>query len=177
MSRTTITTTTRVLATLPDTVNADMRLLFVGLNPSFHSVRAGYGFASPSNRFWSSVVEAGIITKWRDPEHALKQDRVGMTDLVKRASTRASEITKVEYQEGLARLDRLCRWLSPEIVCVLGITGWRAALEARHLVMGEQPTKLGGRPVHVLPNPSGLNAHTSHADLVKRFRTLLEIVA
>jgi len=167
----------QVLPTLPDTVSSNMRMLLVGLNPSLHSVEAGYGFAGPGNRFWPAVTEAGLISKDRDPMHALKHHQIGMSDLVKRASTKASAISDVEYQAGVARLDRLCSWLSPEIVCVLGITGWRSALNNRNLRLGKQTTQLGGRTVYVIPNPSGLNAHTNHADLVKRFKELIKIVS
>ena len=166
----------QVLPTLPDTVSSNMRMLLVGLNPSLHSVEAGYGFAGPGNRFWPAVTEAGLVSKDRDPVHALKHHRIGMSDLVKRASTKASAISGVEYQAGVARLDRLCGWLSPGIVCVLGITGWRSALNNRNLRLGKQTTRLGGRTVYVLPNPSGLNAHTNHADLVTRFNELAAIV-
>ena len=165
----------QVLPTLPDTVSSKMRMLLVGLNPSLHSVEAGYGFAGPGNRFWPAGTEAGLVSKDRDPLHALKRHQIGMSDLVKRASTKASAISDVEYQAGVARLDRLCGWLSPGIVCVLGITGWRSALNNRNLRLGRQTTQLGGRTVYVLPNPSGLNAHTNHADLVQRFKELIKI--
>ena len=82
----------RVLGTLPDTVSSNMRMLLVGLNPSLHSVEAGYGFAGPGNRFWPAVTESGLVSKERDPVHALKHHRIGMSDLVKRASTSFSNI-------------------------------------------------------------------------------------
>ena len=167
----------QVLPTLADTVGPNMRMLLVGLNPSLHSVEAGYGFAGPGNRFWPAATEAGLVSKNRDPIHALKHHRIGMSDLVKRASTRASAISEMEYQKGVARLERLCNWLSPEIVCILGITGWRSALGNKDLKLGKQATQLGGQPVYVLPNPSGLNAHTNHTGLVIQFRKLLKTLS
>ena len=160
------------MRTLPDTVNSKMRLLVVGLNPSFHAADAGYGFAGPGNRFWSAALDAKLVTKDRDPLYALQVDRVGMTDLAKRPTSRASELTDLDYRIGIARISRMCDWLSPEVVCVLGITGWRAALGDSKLSLGPQSIRLGGRPVYVLPNPSGLNAHTNHGDLVRRFGEL-----
>ena len=85
------------MRTLPDTVNSKMRLLVVGLNPSFHAADAGYGFAGPGNRFWSAARDAKIVTKERDPLYALQVDRVGMTDLAKRPTSRASELTDLDY--------------------------------------------------------------------------------
>ncbi|HIF66345.1 MAG TPA: mismatch-specific DNA-glycosylase [Acidimicrobiia bacterium] len=171
-----IRVTAKPLRTLSDTVNSDMRLLLVGLNPSFHAADAGYGFAGPSNRFWPAALEAQIVSKERDSIHALQVDRVGMTDLVKKPTSKASELTDKQFRVGLARISRMCSWLRPKAVCVLGITGWRAALGDSKLSLGAQMTRLGGRPVYVLPNPSGLNAHTNHGDMVKRFRDLLDSV-
>jgi TDG/mug DNA glycosylase family protein len=168
-----IRVTAKPIRTLSDTVSSNMRLLLVGLNPSFHAADAGYGFAGPSNRFWSAALEAQIVSKERDSIHALRIDRVGMTDLVKKPTSTASELTDAQFRIGLARVSRMCGWLRPKAICVLGITGWRAALGDSKLSLGAQIIRLGGRPVYVLPNPSGLNAHTNHGDMVKRFRDLL----
>lgn len=155
--------------TLADSVGPDMSVLIVGLNPSLHAADAGVGFVSPSNRFWKTAIEAGLITEPRNPRRALDVDGVGMTDLVKRATTRASEVVAAEYRHGLARLDAMVGLLKPQVVCVVGITGWRAAI-GQHVSAGPQSREVGGRPVYLMPNPSGLNAHTSHAGLVEHFQ-------
>ena len=81
-----------------------------------------------------------------------------MTDLVKRATPRAAELTRDEYREGFARVERLCAWLQPAAVCFVGLAGWRAAAD-RHAQPGWQ-SEVGGRPVYVMPSTSGLNAAT-----------------
>ena len=161
------------MRTLADTVGPNMRLLVCGLNPSLNAADAGYGFASPSNRFWKAATAAGLVTTSRDPTHALHVDGIGMSDLVKRATPRASEVKPTEFRDGLARLDRLCQWLQPRAVCVVGITGWRASIGDGTAGLGLQPITLGSRPVYVMPNPSGLNAHTHHDDLVCHFEAAL----
>jgi TDG/mug DNA glycosylase family protein len=35
--------------------------------------------------------------------------------------------------------------------------------------MGPQPEPIGGRPVWILPNPSGLNAHYKPADFARLY--------
>ncbi len=166
---------TKVVPTLPDSVAAEMLVLFVGLNPSPSSVEHGYAFAGKSNRFWPAVYEAGIVSKVRDPIRILETDHVGMTDLAKRATSQASAISANEYKHGFGRLDRLCGWLSPRIVCVLGITGWRLAADNNKLSFGEQPIRLGHRPVYVVHNPSGLNTHVRHDDLVAQFQQIKKL--
>ncbi|HEX4530104.1 MAG TPA: uracil-DNA glycosylase family protein [Acidimicrobiia bacterium] len=155
--------------TLPDTVGPGMRLLVCGLNPSVYSADAGIGFARPGNRFWAAALAAGIVTVDRDTRAALTGRGVGMTDLVKRATPRADELTRDEYRDGFARVERLTRWLRPGAVCFVGLAGWRAAVD-RKAVAGVQPTTCGGRPVYVMPSTSGLNARVPPAALAEHLR-------
>ena len=92
-----------------------------------------------------------------------------MTDLVKRATARADELAASEYREGVDRLDALCDWLRPAAVAVVGLAGWRAAVD-RKAVVGWQDRNLGPSPVYVLPSTSGLNAGTSLGQLVDHLR-------
>jgi TDG/mug DNA glycosylase family protein len=154
---------------LPDYVAPGLKLLFVGLNPSEYAADAGVGFARPGNRFWPAAVEAGVVTRARDPRHALVVDHVGMTDLVKRATPSASALAPAEYRAGVARVERLVAWLEPRTVCVVGLSGWRAAVD-RHTTAGWQRAAFGGRPVYVMPNTSGLNAHTTPSAFVEHLR-------
>lgn len=150
--------------TLADTVGPRMRLLLVGLNPSLHAADSGVGFSGPTNRGWPALLASGLATTDRDPVALLRDHGIGMTDLVKRTTARASELSGDEYREGLERLDRLSAWLQPSAVCIIGLGGWRAAVD-RRAAAGEQHHTVGGRPVWVMPNPSGLNAHVGVADL------------
>ncbi len=59
--------------------------LIVGLNPGLLSADVGVGFARPGNRFWPAALASGLVTRTLDPFHALRVDRVGMTNIVRRA--------------------------------------------------------------------------------------------
>jgi TDG/mug DNA glycosylase family protein len=155
--------------TLPDFVARGLRLLLCGLNPSEYAADAGVGFARPGNRFWPAALAAGIVGRDRDPIDALVRHRVGMTDLVKRATPGAASLTAAEYREGAARVERLVEWLRPAAVCFVGLTGWRAAVD-RHAVAGEQPGAFGGVPAYVMPNTSGVNAHARLDDLTRHLQ-------
>lgn len=155
---------------LPDHVGPGMRLLCCGLNPSLHAADAGVGYVTANNRFWRAMAQAGLSTRDRDPVHLLRHDRIGMTDLVKRPTARADELRAAEYREGVARLDQLCDWLRPRAVAVVGLAGWRAAVD-RKASVGWQERHLGSSPVYVLPSTSGLNAGTSLDDLVAHLQT------
>lgn len=162
-------TVVRRARTLADTVGPGMRLLLCGLNPSLYAADAGVGFARPGNRFWPAALAAGLATEARNPLHALEHHGTGMTDLVKRATVAAAELTVAEYRAGAGRIERLVRWLEPGAICFVGLAGWRAAMD-RKAVAGPQPGGLGGRPVYVMPSTSGLNAHSRPADLAEHLR-------
>ncbi|HET7488521.1 MAG TPA: mismatch-specific DNA-glycosylase [Acidimicrobiales bacterium] len=150
--------------TLPDVVGPGMRLLVCGLNPSVYAADHGVGYARPGNRFWPAALDAGLVRRDRDPYDALEACGVGMTDLVKRATTGAAELSAGEYAAGARRVERLASWLRPGAVCFVGLAGWRSAVD-RRAVPGPQPAPFGGRPAYVMPSTSGLNAHTSRAEL------------
>jgi TDG/mug DNA glycosylase family protein len=158
--------------TLADIVAPGLRLLMVGLNPSLYAAERGVGYARPGNRFWPALLEAGIVTRDRDPDHALKAHAVGMTDVVKRATVAAKEIAPAEYRQGMARVERLTQWLAPAAVCLVGLSGWRAVVDARARP-GLQPERFGGRPVYVMPSTSGANAHAQLPELVQHLRAAL----
>jgi TDG/mug DNA glycosylase family protein len=159
---------------LPDTVGPNMLVLACGLNPSVHAAEMGVAFGRPGNRFWPAALAAGVVSVDRDPRHALTEHGLGMTDLVKRATPRAAEIESVEYEGGMARLERLVRWLEPAVVCFVGLAGWRAAVE-RTATAGPQPRLIGGRPAYLMPSTSGLNAHSRLEDLTDHLRAAVAI--
>jgi TDG/mug DNA glycosylase family protein len=161
--------TATAMRAIPDHVDGAMRMLCCGLNPSLHAADAGVGYVTGSNRFWTAMARAGLSTRDRDPRHLLRHDHIGMTDLVKRPTARADELSKEEYVAGVDRLRRLCEWLRPASLAVVGLAGWRAAVDRRATV-GWQDEPLGPTPVYVLPSTSGLNAGTSLDDLVDHLR-------
>jgi TDG/mug DNA glycosylase family protein len=160
--------------TLADTVGPGMRVLVCGLNPSIYSADLGVGYARPSNRFWRAATAAGLVTASLDPWHALLRDRVGITDLCKRATVSSAELSHEEYVEGAARVRRLVEWLQPGVVLFVGLEGWRAAIDRRALP-GLQPSPFGGRPAYVMPSTSGANARSSMASHVAHMRAALDV--
>lgn len=162
----------RRLHTLPDRVGPDMRLLIVGLNPSPASADSGIGFHRPGNRFWPAALAAGVASVDRDPDHALENHGMGMTDIVKRTTRRADELSRDEFVDGMERVEALVDWLEPRVVVMVGLAGWRAAVD-RRARRGWQPGDLAGRPVYLMPSTSGLNAHDTVDTLTDHFRTAL----
>lgn len=173
-----LTVRARAARTLPDFVGPGMRVLVCGLNPSVVAADAGYGYAGATNRFWRAAVGAGLVAavRARRPLDVLSTDGVGMTDLVKRATPRASELTTKEYRAGWARVLSMVEWLRPGVVLFVGLAGWRAAV-APGAVAGWQPPDACPVPAYVMPSTSGLNAGTSMEQLVAHMEAALEVTA
>jgi TDG/mug DNA glycosylase family protein len=157
--------------TLADFVGPGMRLLACGLNPSVVAADAGYGYAGATNRFWRAAVASGLVAggNARRPLAARAGDRVGMTDLVKRATPRASELRPADYRAGAPRVVALVEWLRPEVVLFVGLAGYRVAVD-RGAHPGWQADSFGGAAAYVMPSTSGLNAATTLAELVDHMR-------
>ncbi|HEX2064777.1 MAG TPA: mismatch-specific DNA-glycosylase [Acidimicrobiales bacterium] len=159
---------------LADTVGPDMRVLVCGLNPSEYAADRGVGYARPGNRFWPAALSAGLVTRSHDPRHALESHGVGMTDLVKRATTAANALTVEEYRRGAKRVEALAGWLRPGVVCFVGLEGWRAAVD-RTVRPGLQSRRFGGRRAYVMPSTSGRNAHASLSELTGHLRAVADL--
>jgi TDG/mug DNA glycosylase family protein len=152
-----------------------MRVLVIGLNPSPASAERGVNFARNGNRFWPAALASRLVSIDRDPEHALQADGIGFTDLAKRTTRRAAELEPAELQAGADRLARLVGWLRPRVCLMVGLSGWRLAIDAT-ATAGWQPERLGPCPTYLMPNTSGLNAHARPEDFVAHLRAVVEAI-
>ena len=96
----------------------------------------------------------------------------GITNIVARASATADELTREELIAGGTFLERKLRRYRPRFVGVLGVSAYRIAFDRPKAKVGAQTETLGARPLWILHNPSGLNAHYQLADLARLFREL-----
>ena len=165
-------------ATVDDLVGPGLRLLFVGINPGLWTAATGTHFAHPGNRFYPALRRAGIIdldvdrgTGMTDTQRAAFVARgIGITNLVPRATVRASELSRAELVTGGRRLEQFVAEHRPVVVAVAGVTAYRDAFGRRDATAGRQPETLGDAVLWVVPNPSGLNAHESLDTLAASYR-------
>jgi TDG/mug DNA glycosylase family protein len=102
--------------------------------------------------------------------------RLGITNLVARATAAAAELRPDELRAARIRLERKVRRYRPRAVAVLGIGAYRLAFDNPGAAFGRQPMLLAGAALWVLPNPSGLNANHQLPDLALAFGELREVV-
>ena len=162
---------------VPDLLGVDLRLLFVGINPGLWTAAVQAHFARPGNRFYPALLRAGIITEpvapsagMTDHERAhLLARGLGITNLVRRATTGAADLIPAELREGGERLRELVRAREPRVVAVAGISAYRHAFGDPKAQVGRQDECIEGAELWVVPNPSGLNAHETVASLAEAY--------
>jgi TDG/mug DNA glycosylase family protein len=167
---------------VPDLIGDTCELLFVGINPGLWTAATQTHFCHPSNRFYPALRQAGLIDWDIDSDVGMdkyqREDFVeksmGITNLVNRATARASELGKDELRSGADRLRSVVADLRPRVVAVAGITAYRDSFGERGAEPGRQPEPLQGAELWVVPNPSGLNAHETVESLADWYRTAAE---
>ncbi|MBE2318179.1 G/U mismatch-specific DNA glycosylase [Solirubrobacter sp. CPCC 204708] len=160
-----------VTQALPPIVAPNLKVLFVGINPGLRSAQTGHNFARPGNRFWPALHASGFTPRLLAPEEdvTLPEYGLGITNIAPRPTRAASELSADELRAGAAELERLVAELRPRLVAIVGVTAYRTAFGRRRAALGLQAETIGGRPVWILPNTSGLNAHHTPADFARRF--------
>ena len=165
-------------ASVPDLIGPKIRLLFVGINPGLWTAATQTHFAHPGNRFYPALRRAGLILRTidrgagmtdEDRRHLLDRG-IGITNLVNRATAKASELGPDELTAGAQRLERLVGRVRPRVVAIAGIGAYRVAFGRRKATAGHQDEDLAGAELWVVPNPSGLNAHETVDTLAAWYR-------
>ncbi|MDA8290400.1 MAG: G/U mismatch-specific DNA glycosylase [Actinomycetota bacterium] len=163
---------------LPDLFGPRVDLVLCGTNPGLLSARLGQHFARPGNRFWPVLHAAGFTDRvLRPSEQALLAELgIGLTNLVRRSSTRASELSPEELRAGASALEERVAAHRPPHVAVLGVQAYRVAFGRPRAAVGRQEELIAGAALWVLPNPSGLQAHYQLPDLAALYGELRRAV-
>jgi double-stranded uracil-DNA glycosylase len=166
---------------LTDHIRLGVQILFVGINPGLRSAVTGHHFAGHSNRFWKLLFESKLVSEpltyrddWRLPEWGL-----GLTNIIQRPSAGIDGLKPQEYIAGRKRLIATVKHYRPHIVALLGVTIYRTLFpeyRTGRISLGLQAKTLADRPVFVLPNPSGRNAHYSYRAMLTAFRALRDAI-
>lgn len=150
---------TKLLKPLPDYLERDLKVIFVGYNPSIRSGEVGHHFASPSNRFWTILYRAGLTPR----KYSCAEDRellklgYGLTNIVPRPTRAAADITGPEYQAGKGELYHKISLYRPRVVCFVGKGVYEKYSGRRNIAWGGQKERMvPGVVDYVAPSSSGL---------------------
>lgn len=147
------------LEPIPDHLEKNLKILFVGFNPSIRSSQTGFHYANPNNRFWKILYEAGLTPRKMRPEEnsRLLDFGFGLTNIVARPTREAAEISKEEYKIGAEKLKKKIIRYQPQAVCFVGKGVYQQYSKKRDIPWGEQPKPvITGIAEFVAPSSSGL---------------------
>jgi TDG/mug DNA glycosylase family protein len=142
-----------------------LRLVFIGYNPGLESARQGHYYAFPGNVFWKQLNASGLVPRPVGPgdDRLLPAEAgIGFTDLCRRPTLRAGELTAAELREGALRLHAELLEHRPQVAVFSGrgiyqLFGRHAlGLAARELAArpyGFQPETIGAGHPHDFPTP------------------------
>lgn len=146
---------------LPDVRVERPAILFVGINPSLRSAKAGHHYAGRGNPFWRLLFASGLVPALLRPDEDAKLAHLGyaLTNLCSRPTRAASELSSKELDQGARELEEKIARLRPEVVAFVGLSVYRRCLRLKQSGgAGPKPERIAGARVFALPNPSGLNA-------------------
>jgi double-stranded uracil-DNA glycosylase len=164
---------------VPDVLADGLDVLFCGINPGLLTAATGHHFARPGNRFWPALHASGFTPRRLAPaeQETLLEYRLGITNVVARATARADALTPEELREGGQVLTATVLRCAPRWLAVAGVTAYRSAFGERTARIGRQERTIGATRIWVLPNPSGLNAHWTPTTMAEEFGRLRAAVA
>ena len=160
--------------TLPDVIAPGLDVLFVGINPGLYTAAVQQHFGRPGNRFWPALHGAGFTPRLFHPseQRDLLKLGYGITNVVARATAAADELDPAELVEGAAILQKKVRRYKPRVVAIVGIGAYRTGFNRPRAKVGLQEETIGESVIWILPNPSGLNANYTPAQLATAFAEL-----
>lgn len=150
------------MKTLPDYLDDQMKILFIGYNPGLRSAEMGHHYAGKGNAFFPLLYEAGLIDKPLTPNddgRLLPEYGYGLTNLVARPTLGIKDLTREDYRAGAEILRSVLEKYQPAIAAYIGIGVYKYFTGRKHVTLGKQEhSVVDGVIDFVLPSTSGLNA-------------------
>jgi TDG/mug DNA glycosylase family protein len=142
---------------LPDQLQENLQLVFVGTAASTRSADAGHYYAHPGNRFWRTIHQVGLTPRLYEPREfpALLELGIGFTDLCK--SGAGMDRQALAFPVDIAAFREKIRRYRPNTIA---FTSKKAASlfygrPTKAVTLGRQPPPEGFPEIFVLASPSG----------------------
>ena len=145
---------------LPDIIDYNLRVLFIGFNPGLKSAEVGHHYAGSSNNFWKLLYESSLTPYKLKPEQDFELLKMGYgsTNIIKRPTRSASELVLAEFREGSIVLKNLLEKFQPVFACYVGIGVYKMLTGSKNIKSGLQNgSVINGIFDYVCSSPSGLN--------------------
>lgn len=146
---------------LPDRLKPGLTLVFCGTAAGRQSALQGAYYAHAQNRFWRTLHEVGLTPSLLAPRdyEKLWSHGIGLTDIAKHVYGMDHQLPREALgAEAVAALKARIARARPAILAFTSLNGGRKVMGAKARA-GEQPDRLGGTRVFILPSPSPLAAN------------------
>jgi len=146
---------------LPDRLKPGLKLVFCGTAAGRQSALQQAYYAHGQNKFWKTLHEVGLTPRLFMPHdyEKLWELGIGLTDIAKYAFGMDHQLPADALgPEAVAALEARIRKVKPAILAFTSLNGGRKVM-GKNAVAGEQPERLGGARVFILPSPSPLAAN------------------
>ncbi|MCS4305493.1 G/U mismatch-specific DNA glycosylase [Chryseobacterium sp. BIGb0232] len=163
---------------LTDIITSNLDVIFCGINPGLKSSNDGHHFSGRSNRFWKVLHLSGFTPYEIEAvnDTVILEFGCGLTTAVARATSRADELSKEEFDDALEMFKAKIKEFQPQNVAFLGKAAYKAFSKKKEIQWGQQPEDFCGAKVWVLPNTSGLNRGFSLDDLVAYYKEFYQTI-
>lgn len=163
---------------LTDIIAPHLDVIFCGINPGLKSSNDGHHFSGRSNRFWKVLHLSGFTPYEVEAINytVILDFGCGLTTAVARATSRADELSKEEFDEALETFTAKIKEFNPKYIAFLGKAAYKAFSKKKDIEWGQQSEDFCEAKVWVLPNTSGLNRGFSLDHLVIYFKEFYQTV-
>ena len=163
---------------LTDHIAPNLKVIFCGINPGLKSALDGYHFSGRSNRFWKVLHQAGFPPYEIEPQNdaTILDFGYGLTTAVERATARADELLKDEFDHSIDIFKKKMDDFKPRYIAFLGKPAYMAFSGKKQIPWGLQSESFCDISVWVLPNPSGLNRGFTLNDLVVSYPQMFSTI-
>ncbi|CAG8728062.1 1474_t:CDS:2, partial [Dentiscutata heterogama] len=188
----------RVLS-VPDIIDFNLKVLFVGINPGKRSAETGHHFAHHSNHFYPCLVECGAtnneIITYKDDKTLIKRFKIGIINVVSRYTRSSADLSTIELRDGIPSLLQKVKFYKPKILCFIGKCAFDAfeytiqsnGIKKKSKNFGLQSYQIFWNDddyerkddytkVFVIPSTSARVKHYQKSDKLKYFKGLKELM-
>ena len=167
---------------IPDHLDYNLKILFVGYNPGERSAITSYHYAGKNNQFYKLLYDSGLTPRLYLPEEdsSLLELGYGLTNIVSRPSKSSSDLSVKEMNEGgLILREKIIKY-KPKIVAFLGKAVYRSFVGIKpskpvNYGLCNRDESLEDPYLFLAPNPSGRST-IPYDDKLRLFKSLKELM-
>ncbi|KAF9921098.1 hypothetical protein FBU30_008906 [Linnemannia zychae] len=114
---------------VPDIIDYDLDVLFVGINPGVRTSERGHHYSGLNNHFWPCLSESGLLPPGvrlgpEDDQSLPALTNMGLTNLIDRPSRMGNELSDAECRAAAPNLTAKIKKYRPRFVCFVSKQAW-----------------------------------------------------